>query len=441
MRISKVVLGACAVALSTTLACGSQVAGGDEANARGEAVAKTSAAVCSTASLQSNVNGNEAVAGNPVTLTATAGCGVSDTPTYAFYELAPGGSWTQVQPYGTGNTFVWDTTSAAVGTYQFEVWIEAQGSSAPYEAYAGLSFVITGGCADATVSSSPSSPAAIGTPVTFSAGSDSCANPLYAFYEQAPGGSWTLAQDFSSSSQFSWATTGAAAGTYNFEVWVKDSSSGAAYDTYTGTSYTLTNGAPATCTGAGISSTPASPQQVGTSVSVTASSSTCSNPQYRFYELAPGGSWTVAQDWSSSSTYAWSTTAAAAGTYDFEVWVKDSSSSAAYDTYADMSYTLTSGAPPAACTDGTVGASPASPQAAGTSVTLTAGSSTCSSPLYQFYEQAPGGSWTVAQAWSSTATYQFSNSTAGTYNFEVWIKDSSSSAAYDTYADLSYVLQ
>lgn len=429
------------LALTATVGCGSEVGSGGPAADRGEAVARTSSAICTTAGLSSNVNGNEAVAGNPVTFTATAGCSAGDTPTYEFYELAPGGSWTLVQAYGAADTFVWDTSAATVGTYDFEVWIRAQGSTAAYESYADTSFDITGGCANAVLSASPGSPSPVGTAVTLSATSASCANPLYEFYEQAPGGAWTVAQAWSSSSTFNWSTTGAVAGTYNFEVWAKDSSSNAEYDAYDGTSYTLTTGTPVTCTNGGLTTAPASPQQTGTAVTLTASSSTCSNPQYEFYELAPGGSWTVAQAWSSTSTFAWTTTGATTGTYEFQVWVRDSSSTNPYDTYSSMAYTLTSGAPPPACTAGTITATPSSPQPAGTGVTLAAGSSTCPNPLYEFLEEAPGGAWAVVQAWSTTSSFAFSSATAGTYSFEVWIKDSSSGATYDTYADDSYVLQ
>lgn len=433
------VLGACVVAFSAALGCSSEV-GGDEGTVRGEAVTATSAALCSTATLQSSVNGNEEVASNPVTFTSTAGCAAGDTPTYAFYELAPGASWTLIQAYSTSSTFVWDTVSASVGTYQFEVWTRAQGSSAAYESYADDSFTITPGCANATLSASPSSPGTVGTSVAFSAGSSSCANPEYAFFEQAPGGSWTMVQDWSSSSQFTWATTGAAAGTYNFEVWVKDASSDATYDTYIGTTYTLGSGSTAACTNAGISTSPTSPQPIGTTITITGSSATCSNPQYAFFEQPPGDAWTMVQYWSSSSQFSWATTGGSVGTYNFQVWAKDASSGAAYDTYTGTSYTLTGGS---TCANGGISATPASPRPIGTTVTITASSTSCSNPQYEFFEQAPGGMWLTVQSWSSSS--QFTWNTAGVaaadvYNFQVWIKNAGSSATYDAYADLAYSL-
>ncbi|HEY3821387.1 MAG TPA: hypothetical protein VGL81_29675 [Polyangiaceae bacterium] len=433
MRMWGLLFGVVVYVLAT-LGCASEMT-----PSGGEPVSTTSSAVCTTAGLVSN-QGSSGPAGTQVTWTATAGCGAQDIPTYAFYELAPGGSWHQVQDWSTTATLPFDTTGATDGTYAFQVWIRAQGSTAAYESYAGASFTVTsagGGeaCAGATLSPSLASPQPTGTSITLTAGSSTCSNPEYAFYELAPGGSWQEVQSYSTTATY--AFNSATAGAYDFQVWIRDASSSAAYDTYAGTSYTLGSSGSAACTGATLSPSLASPQPTGTSVTLTAGSSTCGNPQYAFYELAPGGSWQQAQGYSSTATYAFNS--ATAGTYSFQVWVRDASSSAAYDTYAGLSYTL--GAPgPQPCTNATLNANPPSPQTAGTSVALLADSSSCPHPQYAFYELAPGGSWQAVQGYSDTSTFQFSNTTTGTYEFQVWVRDASSSAAYDTYAGLPYSL-
>jgi hypothetical protein len=96
-----------------------------------EPVGAAREAVCTQATLA--FNPGTANPGTPVTLTATAGCGTGDTPTYQFWELAPGSGWTVTQPWSTSATWNWDTTGAAAGTYYFEVWVRAQGSTANYE--------------------------------------------------------------------------------------------------------------------------------------------------------------------------------------------------------------------------------------------------------------------------------------------------------------------
>ncbi|HEY8088335.1 MAG TPA: hypothetical protein VIF09_10835 [Polyangiaceae bacterium] len=317
---------------------------------------------------------------------------------------------------------------------------------APDERVALTSAAVTGvACTDAAMAPSTPSPAAPGTPVTWTATSASCTSPLYQFWVLAPGGAtpWTMEQDFSSTATFAWNTSGLA-GTYQLEVWVKDASSTAPYDTYASGTFTF-SGSGAACDSGGLGASPSSPVVAGTPVTLTGSSATCSSPLYEFWELAPGGAtgWTIVQPFGASSSYAWNTSGLAAGDYSWEVWMKDSSSSTtSYDTYAGLTYTIGSGGS-VACTDATGTPSPASPQAAGTPVTITGGSSSCSNPQYEFWELAPGGQtgWTMVQGYGATSTYPWTAGPAGDYQFEVWVRDASSTGAYDSYAGFSFTTQ
>src|SRR6266852_4735129 len=70
------------------------------------------------------------------------------------------------------------------------------------------------------------------------------------------------------------------------------------------------------CTVAGMSITPASPQPSGTMVQISGTSGGCPNPLYQVWAQAPGSNaWSVAQSYSGSSTFNWSTTGKSAGTY------------------------------------------------------------------------------------------------------------------------------
>jgi hypothetical protein len=51
--------------------------------------------------------------------------------------------------------------------------------------------------------------------------------------------------------------------------------------------------------------------------------------------------WQLVQGYSTSATYDWNTTGAAAGTVYFGVWVRDASNSAAYDKTVSLSVTVT----------------------------------------------------------------------------------------------------
>jgi hypothetical protein len=148
-----------------------------------------------------------------------------------------------------------------------------------------------------------------------------------------------VAQPYSSNAAFNWTTTGLPAGVYHYSVWVRDASSAAGYDAYTGNTYTLTS---TPCASVTASAAPASPQAHGTSVTFTASASGCPNPRYQFWVLAPGGAWTIAQGYSSLPTFNWNTTGLPAGIYHYSVWVRDASSAAGYDAYfSGTAYTLT----------------------------------------------------------------------------------------------------
>ncbi len=187
----------------------------------------------------------------------------------------------------------------------------------------------------------------------------------------------------------------------------------------------------ALCTSASASASPPSPSASGTAVTFTATAGPCTNPRYQFWILAPGGSWTIVQAYSATASFNWSTVGKAAGIYKYSVWVRDAASTNSYDTYfPGTAYSLTT----TACTSATASAMPASPQAAGTTVTITATASGCPNARYEFWTMAPGGSWTIVQAYSATNTFTWNTvPPAGAYKYSVWARDAGSAASYDTY--------
>ncbi len=403
---------------------------------------------------------SSAPTGSTVTLTANATGPNCVTPQYRFWTRPAAGSWTMVQDYSSSNTYNWTATTVA-GSYYLGVHARTSGSSAPYESFAAVSYTLNStACTSVTASAAPPSPSASGTPVTITGSAIGCPNPHYQFWILNPGSStWTIAQAYSTMAAFNWTTTGKAAGTYNFSIWARDagsagvySSSLGTYDAYVGKAYTLTIAG--ACTSVTVGAAPASPQPSGTPVTLTGSASGCTSPNYQYWILNPGSStWTIAQPYSPTAAFSWTTTGKVAGAYQFSVWVRDSGSPGTnsnslgtYDAFVGATYTLTS----TPCTSVTLTPAPASPQVHGTAITFTGAASGCVNPQYQFWMLAPGSStWTIAQAYSPTATFNWSTAglPAGTYHFAVWARDSGSAGTnsnslgtYDTFAGSTYVL-
>ena len=368
--------------------------------------------------------------GTTVNLTGSATC--PGTAQYRFWRRAPGGAWTIVKDYSSTNTLAWNTTGFAQGTYYLEVDARDQGATSPYEAVSNMTYALgPAACHSPTLTASPASPGASGSPVTFTSSSTGCPNPRYRFWIRPPGGAWTVMQNYGTASTFNWSSA-ATAGTYHVDVDVRDAASTASYDAVNNISYVVTG-----CSAAQLATDKPSPQLTGTaSVTLTGSATCPGTPDYRFWVRRPGGAWTVVQDYSPTATYAWNTASLPAGTYFLEVDVRDHGSTASYETVKNMSFTL------GGCISATLTPSPTSPQPAGTAVTL-AGSATCTgTPQYRFWMRAPGGTWTIVQDYSASATFNWNSSgwTAGTYSFEVDVRNTGSTATYETVANITFVL-
>jgi hypothetical protein len=99
------------------------------------------------------------------------------------------------------------------------------------------------------------------------------------------------------------------------------------------------------------------------------------------------------------------------------------------------------------CTISTFSPSLPSPQAPGTTITLTTSASCVSgvtpeTPQYQFWIKAPGGALTMVQNYSPTNTYSWSGQvTLGTYTLEVLVRGSSQTTKpWDTYSIIQYTI-
>ena len=189
------------------------------------------------------------------------------------------------------------------------------------------------------------------------------------------------------------------------------------------------------CTSVSATTAPASPLQAGRPVTITATSTNCPNPRYRFWVSPPGQGWTIVQDYSASNTFVWTSTAIG-GTYRLEVDARDSTSYASYDLVTNFTYTITTGVCglPALI-------SPSSPTPTGGTATFTASASGCPAPNYRFWV-GQSGIWKILQDYSASATFNWNTTgyAPGAYGIEVDVRDASSSAVYDHVANLTYSL-
>lgn len=176
---------------------------------------------------------------------------------------------------------------------------------------------------------------------------------------------------------------------------------------------------------------------------LTASSSACTTPEYKFLLLAPGTTtWVAVTGYTTSPTYDWVTTTAKQGVWQIAVWVRAVGSTVKYQAYAIGSETLLR----PLCLTAHLTASPASPQVAGTAVTLTTAVTNCTGPEFEFWELAPGSTtWVVAQPWTGGGvgggqTYNWDTTALapGAYRFSVWAKQFDSSRRYDSYSTLTF---
>ena len=192
------------------------------------------------------------------------------------------------------------------------------------------------------------------------------------------------------------------------------------------------------CSGATLTATPTSPQVAGTPETLTASGVTaCASPLYKFWMRPPGGSWTLLRDYASSNTFSW-TSDTAVGIYSLEVDVKNATSTAAYDSVTNTTFT-TIGAN--ACTNAGLTTSPPSPGATGASVTMTGSSSSCPNPRYRFWVKDPGSRWSMVQDYGAATTHVWSQTgLAGIYSMEVDVRDASESVAYDVVSNATYTV-
>lgn len=368
-----------------------------------------------------------ATAGVPVTFTAAA---VGGTPPTSYrFHVFDGVSWSVARDWSTTSQWTW--TPPTGGTYSFQVWARNSGSSG-IDAARNFGPITVGVPASLTVTgltSSVPSTAPAGTPVTWSARAIGGTRPYtYRFYV-SDGVTWTIAQDWSSASEWTWIPP--SAGTYSVQVWVRNAGSGATYDAWGGVSGYAVNPAVALAP-VSILSDPAGSVPAGTPVTWTARAIGGSGPySYKFY-VYNGSAWTVGQDWGASNTWTW--VPPSAGSYSFQVWMRNNGSAAAYDGYMSVGpVNVSSGTP---LTIGNVTVSPGTPLVANSPATVVTTATGGSGPYRYKYWVYNGSTWSVGRDWDASHTWQWVPPASGTYYVQVWVQNTGGGVTYDAYRQI-----
>ncbi|MEO8431543.1 MAG: DUF1800 family protein [Acidobacteriota bacterium] len=185
-------------------------------------------------------------AGAPITFSTVATGGVQPLQyQYWLYHVSTG-AWVVERPYSSSSTWTWTPQAADAGNYYLQVWVRNAGETVAYDVYyASGSFQITGPAplAVSAIIASPGVPRPVTSVVQWTATATGGVQPLqYKFWRyKASTGIWSVVQDWSGSSTWSWTTAPADAGNYSVQVWARNAGSSANYDAWKGTSaFTIT---------------------------------------------------------------------------------------------------------------------------------------------------------------------------------------------------------
>jgi hypothetical protein len=132
------------------------------------------------------------------------------------------------QDWSVADPFTW--VLPAPGSYRLQVWAHNAGSITALDAWSE-DVVPVGSAVPLSVTSFtmfPKSPLVVNGPATFTATATGGTGPYAYQLWVYDGVSWSLGRDSDAASSFTWVPP--AAGTYTFQVWVRNAGSMTAYD-------------------------------------------------------------------------------------------------------------------------------------------------------------------------------------------------------------------
>jgi hypothetical protein len=381
--------------------------------------------------------------GPSIQITAS-GSGGSGDYEYKFL-LKDNGVWSTVQGYSNDNVWSWDTSSGfTYALYNVAVYIRNTGSSAGYEAFKVISYNLAPPVSSVTLTANLPSPQTIGSSIRYDAqGLGGLGQYEYKF-QLKNGGVWTVVQAYSTTRSWTFDSNTYPPGLYYISVYSRNLGSSASYEAFKLGNITIKEPPPPPTTGLKVTTSTPPPFIFGDDVLFQASGVGGSGEYEYKYSLHDGTSWTVVQDYSTTSTWNWVTGDYSTGRYIVSVYVRSLGSAASKESYFIRGYDIVFPPPPPA-TGANIAANFTSPQLKGENITFTA-SGIGGSGAYEYrFSIKDDIGWTESQAYSTNSNWTWNTSnvniTPGLYLISVYIRSFGSTSSYEAFDLVSFEIQ
>jgi hypothetical protein len=325
--------------------------------------------------------------------------------------------------------FTW-TPGVADPDYKVAVLVRSAWNTGPSEISIAKPFAIRPFATSVTLTSDIPAPQVVGSNPSFTASASGGEAPYEYQYSLWDGVSWTVVRNWSQVANFIWRP---AVPDADYRIVVKARSAWNTGDSevYTSRSFPIFTAI------SSVTATPnvASPRLVGTTVTFTgAASGGQGSYQFQWLVQAPGApSYTVAQAWSTSSTFVW--TPSLTGMHTLRVQVRNALSTGAAERSADQTYSIR------APLSVTLSSNLSSPRPSGTTIHWSAVATGGSTPRYQWV-LFDGTAWINLTSWVTTSTYDWTPAVPNAnYRLGVRVRSDWNTGAAEDTEILPFVIQ